>query len=147
MDARQIMTKEPACCTPEQSVRDAAILMVEQNCGQIPVVDQDNVLVGVLTDRDIACRCVAEGLSADTKVSEVMTKSPICVSPDDSLDDCCKKMEDNQIRRLPVVDDSGKCCGMLSQADIATNAELKDTGDLVREVSQPSKESVKAGCC
>lgn len=147
MDAQQIMTKDPACCTPEHSVKDAAMLMVEHDCGQIPVVDASNTLVGVITDRDIACRCVAKGNSAETKVGDVMTRSPVSVSPDASLDECCKKMEENQVRRLPVVDETGKCCGMLSQADIAANAELKETGDLVREVSASSKEAANAGCC
>lgn len=147
MNAQQIMTKGPACCTPEDTIKDAAKLMVEHDCGQIPVVDKDNTLVGVITDRDIACRCVAEGHTFDTKVGEVMTNTPVTVSPEASLDECCKKMEDNQVRRLPVVDDSGKCCGMLSQADIAANAEPKETGDLVREVSGSSQKSSKSTCC
>ncbi len=136
MNAEQIMTKNPACCSPEQTVQEAAALMAKHNCGQIPVIDHDNSLVGVITDRDIACRCVAEGHSTDTKVSEVMTKAPVTVSPGTSLEDCCQKMEESQVRRLPVVDDTGKCCGMLSQADIAKNVELKETGNLVRGVSE-----------
>lgn len=147
MEARDVMTADPACCSPSDSVKDAATLMVDNDCGEIPVVDETGALVGVVTDRDIACRCVAEGKSADTRVEDVMSQSPVTVTADTSVDDCCKKMEDNQVRRLPVVDDGGKCCGIVSQADIAQNAEKSETGDLVREVSEPTKEATSAGCC
>jgi len=145
MKAQDIMTKDPACCAPDDSVSDAAKLMAENDCGQIPVVDIGGMLVGVITDRDIACRCVAAGKPSDTPVAEVMSKSAITVTPDASIDECCRKMEDNQVRRLPVVDESGKCCGMISQADIAQSAEKKETGDLVRQISQPSEEAASAG--
>lgn len=146
MRAQDIMTKAPACCAPEDSVRDAARLMVENDCGQIPVVE-GGVLVGIITDRDITCRCVAEGKDSGTPVAEAMSKSAITVTPDSSLDECCKKMEDNQIRRLPVVDEDGKCCGIVSQADIAQSAKKEETGDLVRHVSKPSEQSAGTGCC
>lgn len=147
MEARDVMTAEPACCSPSDSVKDAAALMVDNDCGEIPVVDPSGQLVGVVTDRDIACRCVAQGKSADTPVEEVMSSSLVTVTPDASIDECCKKMEDNQIRRLPVVDDQGKCCGIVSQADIALHAGKGATGDLVREVSEETKEAATAGCC
>lgn len=136
MKARDVMTPEPACCSPSDSVKDAAALMIDNNCGEIPVVDQSGQLVGVVTDRDIACRCVAEGKSADTPVEEVMSSSLVTVTPDASIDECCKKMEDNQVRRLPVVNNEGKCCGIVSQADIALHAGKETTGDLVREMSE-----------
>src|SRR3546814_910410 len=107
MEARDVMTPDPACCSPSDSVKDAAALMVGNDCGEIPVVDEGGQLVGVITDRDIACRCVAEGKSADTPVEEVMSSSLVTVTPDARVDECCKKMEDNQVRRLPVVDDQG----------------------------------------
>ncbi|ANC50719.1 hypothetical protein CP97_15028 (plasmid) [Aurantiacibacter atlanticus] len=121
--------------------------MVDNDCGQIPVVDDSGALVGVVTDRDIACRCVAKGYSSDQSVEEVMTSSPVTVSVNASVDECCAKMEDNQVRRLPVVDDEGKCCGIVAQADIARSAAEKETGDLVREVSEASSEPASAGCC
>ncbi len=144
MKAEEIMAKDPACCAPDDSICDAAKLMAENDCGQIPVIDKDGKLVGVITDRDIACRCVAQGKSSDTPVAHAMSKSVVTVAPDASLDECCRKMEDNQVRRLPVVDDGGRCCGMVSQADIAKSAQKEETGDLVRQVSQPSDE---ASCC
>jgi len=147
MEARDVMTADPACCSPSDSVKEAAALMVDNDCGDIPVVDEGGQLVGVITDRDIACRCVAEGKSADTPVEEVMSSSLVTVAPDASIDECCKKMEDNQVRRLPVVDDQGKCCGIVSQADIALHADKAETGALVREVSEETEEAATAGCC
>ena len=119
MKAQDVMTSNPACCNPSSTVQEAALLMVDNDCGQIPVVDDSGALVGVVTDRDIACRCVAKGYSSDQSVEEVMTSSPVTVSVNASVDECCAKMEDNQVRRLPVVDDEGKCCGIVAQADIA----------------------------
>ena len=147
MKAQDVMTSNPACCNPSSTVQEAALLMVDNDCGQIPVVDDSGALVGVVTDRDIACRCVAKGNSSDQRVEEVMTSSPVTVTADASVDECCTKMEGNQVRRLPVVDDEGKCCGIVAQADIARSAAEKETGDLVREVSEASSEPASAGCC
>ena len=139
MEIRELMTKDPACCSPSASVKEAASLMASNDCGQIPVTNAEGELVGVITDRDIACRCVAEGKSAETLVEDIMSSSPITVTIDASVAECCKKMEDNQVRRLPVVDDAGRCCGIVSQADIARHAGEHQTGDLVREVSEPAQ--------
>ncbi|MCH2488063.1 MAG: CBS domain-containing protein, partial [Erythrobacter sp.] len=73
MKAQDVMTSNPACCNPSSTVQEAALLMVDNDCGQIPVVDDSGALVGVVTDRDIACRCVAKGNSSDQRVEEVMT--------------------------------------------------------------------------
>ena len=139
MEIRELMTKDPACCSPSASVKEAASLMASNDCGLIPVTNAEGELVGVITDRDIACRCVAEGKSAETLVEDIMSSSPITVTTDASVAECCKKMEDNQVRRLPVVDDAGRCCGIVSQADIARHAGEHQTGDLVREVSEPAQ--------
>ncbi|WP_188053741.1 CBS domain-containing protein [Sphingosinithalassobacter sp. CS137] len=139
MEIRELMTKDPACCSPSASVKEAASLMASNDCGLIPVTNAEGELVGVITDRDIACRCVAEGKSAETLVEDIMSSSPITVTIDASVAECCKKMEDNQVRRLPVVDDAGRCCGIVSQADIARHAGEHQTGDLVREVSEPAQ--------
>lgn len=139
MEIRELMTRDPACCSPSDSVKEAASLMASNDCGQIPVTDAEGQLLGVITDRDIACRCVAQGKSADTKVAEIMSSSPVTVTIDASVAECCKEMEDSQIRRLPVVDGAGKCCGIVSQADIARHADEHQTGDLVREVSEPAQ--------
>ena len=147
MQVQEIMTSNPACCTADASLKDAAQLMADYDCGEIPVVDDSGRPVGVVTDRDIACRGMAQGKAADTLISEVMSSPAVTVTPETSLDDCCKTLEENQIRRVPVVDESGSCCGMVSQADIARNASEHDTAQVVRDVSRPTEESSRAGCC
>ena len=147
MNVHEIMTHDPACCNKEASAQDAAKLMVENDCGEIPVVDSEGGLVGVVTDRDICCRVVAEGKSPDTRVEDIMTQSVVTVTPDTEVDACCSTMESNQVRRVPVIDDDGKCCGMVSQADIARSGSDAKTAELVEEISKPAQEKDSAGCC
>lgn len=145
MDVREVMTEKPACCAPEDSVREAARLMVENDCGEVPVLDERGQPVGVITDRDIACRCVAEGKDPNTPVSEVMSAPVVTVTPDADLDECCAKMEESQVRRIPVVEESGQCCGIVSQADVARVANEERTAQLVRDVSRQSREPSTVG--
>jgi CBS domain-containing protein len=141
MHVRDIMTQNPTCCGPDTSVQAAAKLMMDTDCGEIPVLDDNGIPVGVITDRDIACRCVAEGKAYDTRVGDVMSSPVVTVTPTTSIADCCATMEENQIRRVPVVDDTGKCCGMVSQADIALGSNTENTGELVRDMSKPNRNS------
>jgi CBS domain-containing protein len=141
--ARELMTSDPACCTPDQTIREAAQLMQECDCGCIPVVQdkEGRKLLGVVTDRDIAVRAAALGKGPDTQVREVMTPSPRCCSPDDSVETIEKIMSDEQVRRVPVVDAAGCCVGMVSQADLALNdraASEKDVGRVVERISEPA---------
>lgn len=141
MQVKEIMTPDPACCTPDSTLQRVAEMMVENDCGEIPVVvDIASMLpVGVITDRDITCRTVAKGLNPLTMtVGECMTTPCVTVMPDTSLDECCRVMEENQIRRIPVVDGDGACCGIVALADIAKHAAKRDTAEVVREVSEPS---------
>lgn len=121
--------------------------MVEHDCGEIPVVDDDGGLVGVITDRDVCCRAVAEGMPAETRIEEVMTRSVVSVTPDTSLEDCLTSMENSQVRRVPVLDDDGKCCGMVSQADIARTGRDAKTAELVQEISRTRADEKSSGCC
>ena len=145
MQVQDIMTENPACCAPDATLQAAATLMAENDCGEIPVLDEQRRPVGVVTDRDIACRAVAQGKGPDTRVQAVMSSPIVTVTPDMSLEDCCDMMEQNQVRRVPVVDESGTCCGMVSQADIAQNAPDHESARLVRELSQPMAEPATAG--
>ena len=143
MRAEKIMTPDPACCTPDMRIQDVARLMLDNDCGEIPVVDNRETgrLVGVVTDRDIAVRAVAEGRSpTDTLASEIMSSSVVTAKLDSKLDDCVQLMEKHQVRRLPVVDKEGRCCGIVSQADIALSGKDRKTGDLVQDVSRPGSE-------
>ena len=141
MTVNELMTLDPVCCTPQTPLREVARLMSAHDCGEIPVVEtRDNrLLLGVVTDRDIVLRAVADGRNpADTPISSCMTTDVVTVKPDTTLEECCKLMEEHQIRRVPVVDGAGVCCGIVSQADIAQRASTGDTGELVREVSKPA---------
>lgn len=148
VQVREIMTGNPACCAPETNLEDVARLMADNDCGEIPVLDEQGRPMGVVTDRDIACRAVAEGKDPKrTKAGDIMSTPVVTATPETSVDDCCATMEENQIRRVPVVDESGACCGMVSQADIAMSASERESGELVRDVSQPTKEGSRVGCC
>ena len=137
--AKNVMTANPRCCSADTTLNEVAKLMVECDCGEIPVVDGAKKLVGVVTDRDIVCRAVAKGLNAATaRASEVMTSPVISVVEDCSLDDVLATMEEHQIRRVPVLDAGGCVCGIISQADVALNAQESETGELVKEVSRDS---------
>jgi CBS domain-containing protein len=144
MQVQDIMTSKPTCCGPEDSIQDVAKAMTGNSIGAIPVIDDDGRPVGIVTDRDICCRAVAEGKGADTKVSDVMSEDVVTTSPHEDLDSCCNRMEKTQIRRAVVTDSEGKCCGMVAQADIARRADGSETAELVQEISKPSGRS---GCC
>jgi CBS domain-containing protein len=145
MKARDLMTPDPAQVTPSDSLQRVSQLMAEHDCGCIPVVtaaDQRS-LVGVVTDRDIAIRAVAEGRPATTPVGEIMTPNPDCVTPDDDLERVEKLMSDRQIRRVVDHDDAGDCVGIIAQADLARAAKRssdpspKEMVDVLEKISQP----------
>jgi CBS domain-containing protein len=147
MKVKEIMSREPACCTRETSLQDVAILMVEHDCGEIPVVDnlQSKRPVGVVTDRDITCRTVALGKNPlDLRARDCMSSPAVTVSPETDIDECCRLMEENQLRRVLVVDESGCCCGIVSQADIAAHASRGDAGEMVKEVSRKTHNGASA---
>lgn len=145
MRVAEVMTSNPACCSPDTTVQDAGKLMSEHDCGCLPVVDGDNKVLGVITDRDIACRCVAEGKEPSTPVSEVMTPQPTCCSADEDVDAAGRIMSEAQVRRVPVVDESNCCVGMVSQADIARAASSDQVGEVVQQVSEPTGNPSQPG--
>lgn len=140
MNVRDAMTPDPACCTPMSSLQSVACMMVDNNCGEIPVVDdhESRRPVGVITDRDITTRTVARGINPlEATAGEHMSSPCITVKPDDSLSGCCSVMEKEQLRRVLVVDDDGRLCGIVSLADVAKNAASEATAEVLQEVSQP----------
>jgi CBS domain-containing protein len=148
MKTKDLMTPDPACCTPETSLQQVAAMMVEHDCGCIPVVESQASLkpVGVVTDRDICLRTVARGRNPLTLTAGDCMSSPvITVSPEMSVKECCQMMEDNQIRRVLVVDEAGACRGIIAQADVARHASKQQTAEVVREVSQPNEEQSRVG--
>ena len=148
MEVERIMTSDPACCTPDTPLQEVARLMVENDCGQIPVVENGSSrrTVGVITDRDIVCRTLARGENPLNLTAEhIMTRPVLTVRPDTKVEECCRLMEERQVRRAPVEDESGRCCGIISLADIAQNLSEKTTGEVVRTVSQPGSSSSGTG--
>jgi CBS domain-containing protein len=136
----EIMTKNPVCCTPEMGIEEVAQLMLQFDCGEIPVVfsHAERKILGVVTDRDIVIRSIAQGLNPlSMNAEECMTYPPIVVKSTTSVEDCCQIMEDNQIRRVPVVDERENCCGMVSLSDIARKLQDHFALDLVKHVSIP----------
>lgn len=142
MQVREVMTANPACCLPDASLQEIARMMVDNDCGLIPVVSDNTSKkpVGTITDRDITIRTVALGKNPlDLKASDIMTTGVINITPEMSVEDCFNVMEDQEIRRVLVVDQNGACCGIVAQADVAqigTNPER--TARLVREISESS---------
>jgi len=145
MQVQEIMTDNPACCIPEMDLQQVAKLMTRYNCGAIPVVEdeQSKRLVGIITDRDITCRAVAEGQNPfAATVADCMTSPVFTVAPDTDLEDCIRVMEEHQVRRIPVRDGGGSCCGMVAQADIARCAPQQEAGLLLQEISLAEPSSM-----
>lgn len=135
--ARDVMTPDPACCSPTTTLDDVAKLMAQNDCGEIPVVDPADQIVGVVTDRDIVCRVVAEGKNPIAYTAETCMSSPVVtVRSDSPLEEVVSTMEKHQIRRVPVVDERESCVGIISQADISWSDSPREVGKLVREVSR-----------
>ena len=137
--AGDIMTTHPACCTPETPLQRVAQLMVLQDCGEIPIVqDEDSLIpIGVVTDRDIVCRIVARGKNPLDHTAEACMSQPVITVDENMLmEDLLSVMEKHQVRRVPVVNARGRCVGVVSQADVAWKGQQKEVSDLVREVSR-----------
>ena len=146
MQVREIMSEDPMCCTATTTLVDVARMMVEQDCGEIPVCDGANKPIGVVTDRDIACRLVAKGKDPTKATADDCMSSPvITVRPESTIDECAELMEQYQLRRLPVVAKDGVCCGMISQADLARKAPRSTSAEVVSKVSEPNVFSSSVG--
>jgi CBS domain-containing protein len=141
----QIMTPDPACCTPDSTAQDAALLMKEHDCGSIPVVERldTRVLIGTVTDRDLAIRGLAAGRGPDTQIRELMTNDPIAAAPEDEVEIVREVMVAQQVRRVPVVDENGAVVGIVAQADLALEdgaASDQEVGRIVEAISDPRRE-------
>jgi CBS domain-containing protein len=136
MKVKQAMTSEVRVASPDQTIREAAQLMAELDAGALPVAENDR-LVGMITDRDIAVRAVAEGLPADTLISEIMSREVLYCFEDQALDDVARNMGQVQVRRLPVVNRDKRLVGIVSFADLARTEQPTTVGRAVSHVSEP----------
>jgi CBS domain-containing protein len=135
LTVKDVMTRDVRACEPSAKVREAAVLMAREDIGPIPVVE-DGGLIGIVTDRDIVVRVVAEGRDPDqTTVGEIATKELVTASPDDDLEDAMRLLAENRVRRLPVVE-GDRLVGIVAQADIARLGKDAKTGEVVEEISR-----------
>ena len=133
---RDTMTRNPCSIDTGKSVAYAAKMMRDENVGVAPIVEGDR-LVGVLTDRDIAIRVVAEGRDPEqVKVEEVASREVVTVDPQQDLGEALRLMARHQVRRLPVVEEDGRLVGVVAQADVAKEADERQTGETVEQISQ-----------
>jgi CBS domain-containing protein len=148
MQVKDIMTSDPTCGTATTPLQEVAQMMIDNDCGEIPVLEnqETRVLVGVVTDRDIVIRTIAKGQNPlDLTAADCMTQPVVTATPDLSLEECCRIMEEKLIRRVPVIDDGGACIGIVSLADIARQQSKSLTGEVVKEVSAPTASASAAG--
>ena len=146
MKANELMTSKPACVTATDPVQRAAQLMAEHDCGCLPVVESSNSdrVVGVITDRDIALRGVAQGLDNQTMVRDLMSTDLATCSPDSDVDDVANMMSERQVRRVVILNADGGCVGIIAQADLALAAERdgpvseQEVARVVERISHPA---------
>ena len=136
MKISEVMTRDVQTIRPDQSAQDAARFMLKADAGSIPVTEGER-LIGMITDRDIAVRGVAKGYGPETLVRELMTDDIICARSDDNVEDVASKMSEAQVRRLPVVDDQERLCGIVSLGDLSREADTDCAAEALEGVSQP----------
>ena len=141
MKIHDIMTRDPQCVTPDATVREAAQLMKSGDVGIVPVIDGQNTrtLVGVITDRDIAIRCVADGKDGTVRVRDCMTANKVSTCREnDDVDRVMDAMRTEQVRRIPIVDERGSLVGIVAQADIVRKASNDSKAEnTIEHISQP----------
>ena len=139
---RELMTREPVCCEPDDTVTKVAELMKSRDVGSVPVVDSlaSRRLVGIVTDRDIVTKVVAGGRAvAQATARDAMTLDPASCTEEDDISQAMSLMATRQVRRMPVVDAAGRVTGIIAQADVATRMQSDlETGRMVESISEPS---------
>ena len=135
-----VMTRDPVCCEPGDSITTVAEVMKREDVGSVPVVEskQDGRLVGIVTDRDLVVKVLAGGRRSDqATVRDAMTSNPACCREDEDVSRAVSMMEERQVRRVPIVSADGRLCGIIAQADIATRLNRDNTtGELVEAISE-----------
>jgi CBS domain-containing protein len=143
MNIDEIMTREPTCCSPDMDLAEVAAMMVVEDCGQIPVCGHGSLKpIGVITDRDIVCRAIAKRRNPIiTKASACMSEPCVVIPQDATVEECCRLMEEHQVRRLPVIDENGELCGVVSLADVAAHSHEALTGQVIKTISQRTESA------
>ena len=136
MKVSEVMTRDVDTVRPDQTVQEAASFMLRDDAGSMPVTEGER-LVGMITDRDIAVRGVAKGYGPDTPVRELMTSGVVCARVDDEVEEISVKMADAQVRRLPVLDENDRLCGIISLGDLARETDEDCAHEALEGVSEP----------
>ena len=147
MRVKDVMTQHPVCCLTSDSAQSVAKALRDEDVGSLPVIaDGDSHrLVGIITDRDLCCTIVAQGLDpGTTSIEAFMKPDPVSCRAEQSLDACEKLMQIHQVRRLPVVDEQRRCVGMVSQADLARLEQPDKVHRTVAEISRPARSIILA---
>ena len=139
MKVSEVITREVETVRPDQPVQDAAGFMLSADAGSIPVTEGDR-LIGMITDRDIAVRGIAKGYGPDTPVRELMTDDLIVLRVDDDIEEAATKMSQAQVRRLPVIDQDERLCGIVSLGDLSREADTDCASEALEGISQPGGE-------
>ena len=143
MKARELMTAAPCCCSPDDSIQAVARMMRDHDCGSVPVVEEGHV-IGIITDRDLAIRAIAEGMNGGLRVRNIMTVAPECCSEDDDVKSVERVMSERQVRRVPIVNADGGVVGIIAQADLARAASAgskvsdQELTETVASISAPT---------
>ena len=147
MKIKEVMSPNPVCCTPSDSAQMVARIMRDGNIGSIPVVidQQSRELVGVITDRDLCCSIVADGLDPKmTPIQKFISLDPVTCRDGENVEKCERAMQEHQIRRIPIVDSDNRVIGIVAQADLALRDKPEKVSKTVAEISKPSRPSVAA---
>ncbi|MES2138032.1 MAG: CBS domain-containing protein [Pseudomonadota bacterium] len=136
MKVSEVMTREVQTVRPDQPVQEAASFMLSSDAGSIPVAEGDR-LIGMITDRDIAVRGIAKGYGPETLVRELMTNDIVCARIDDDVEDAATRMSEAQVRRLPVIDEQERLCGIVSLGDLSRQTDDDTAAEALEGVSQP----------
>ena len=147
MKIKQIMSPTPTCCTPKDTAQSVAKMMCDLDVGSIPVVvDQSSrALIGMITDRDLCCRVLAQGLDPKaTPIQELVTYNPVTCRDGENVENCERLMQEHQVRRIPVVDRENRVIGIVAQADLALKAKPDGVSKTVVEISKNTRPSILA---
>ncbi len=144
MKIREIMSHDPVCCVPGDLAQKVAEIMRDRNVGSLPVVvDQESrMLIGIITDRDLCCSVIADGLDPkDTTIERFISADPVTCREGENVEECERAMQEHRLRRIPIVDAQGACIGIVSQADLALKDKPERVSKTVAEISKPESSS------
>jgi CBS domain-containing protein len=147
MKIKEVMSSNPVCCLPSDSAQRVAQLMCEENVGSIPVVtaQESHKLVGMITDRDLCCSVIADGLDPKVSAIEKFTSlNPVTCRDEENIENCERLMQEHQIRRMPIIDADERVIGIVAQADLALKDKPESVSKTVAEISKATEPSVVA---